>query len=121
MHNKLVLWSITVGLGGFLFGLDTAVISGAEQDIQKLWNLDSWSHGLAVAMALYGTVIGAAFGGVPADKYGRKKTLFWIGILFFVSSVGAALAPDVNTFMLCRLIGGLSIGASSLLAPVYIS
>jgi sugar porter (SP) family MFS transporter len=72
-------------------------------------------------MALYGTVIGAAFGGVPADKYGRKKTLFWIGILFFVSSVGAALAPDVNTFMLCRLIGGLSIGASSVVAPVYIS
>lgn len=121
MHNKLVLWSITVGLGGFLFGLDTAVISGAEQDIQKLWNLDSWSHGLAVAMALYGTVIGAAFGGVPADKYGRKKTLFWIGILFFVSSVGAALAPEVNSFMLFRLLGGLSIGASSVVAPVYIS
>lgn len=121
MNSKLILWSITVGLGGFLFGLDTAVISGAEQDIQKLWNLDSWSHGLAVAMALYGTVLGAAFGGLPADKLGRKTTLLWIGILFFVSSVGAAIAQDVNTFMIFRFIGGLSIGASSVVAPVYIS
>ena len=67
MNSKLVLWSITVGLGGFLFGLDTAVISGAEQDIQTLWQLDAWSHGLAIAMALYGTVIGAMFGGVRRE------------------------------------------------------
>jgi len=121
MNSKLVLWSITVGLGGFLFGLDTAVISGAEQTIQKLWNLDGWTHGMAIGMALYGTVFGAAFGGVPADKIGRKKTLLWIGILFFVSAIGAALAPDVYTFMFFRFIGGLSIGASSVVAPVYIS
>jgi MFS transporter, SP family, arabinose:H+ symporter len=113
MNSKLILWSITVGLGGFLFGLDTAVISGAEQTIQKLWNLD--------AMALYGTVFGAAFGGVPADRWGRKPTLLWIGILFFVSAIGAALAQDVYTFMLFRFVGGLSIGASSVVAPVYIS
>ncbi|HND88946.1 MAG TPA: sugar porter family MFS transporter [Saprospiraceae bacterium] len=121
MNSKLVLWSITVGLGGFLFGLDTAVISGAEQTIQRLWNLDGWMHGLAIAMALYGTVFGAAFGGVPADRWGRKPTLLWIGILFFVSAIGAALAQDVYTFMLFRFIGGLSIGASSVVAPVYIS
>ncbi len=121
MNSKLILWSITVGLGGFLFGLDTAVISGAEQNIQKLWNLSSWQHGLAVAMALYGTVIGAAFGGIPADKLGRKKTLLAIGILFFFSAIGSAVANDVNTFMLFRFIGGLSIGASSVVAPVYIS
>lgn len=121
MNNKLILWSITVGLGGFLFGLDTAVISGAEQSIQQLWNLDDWSHGLAVAMALYGTVAGAAFGGVPADRFGRKPTLLWIGILFFVSAIGAAMAHDVYTFMAFRFIGGLSIGASSVVAPVYIS
>lgn len=121
MNKKLVLWSITVGLGGFLFGLDTAVISGAEQDIQRLWNLDSWQHGLAVAMALYGTVIGAAFGGVPADRFGRKPTLLWIGILFFVSALGTALVNDVYSFMLFRFLGGLSIGASSVVAPVYIS
>ena len=74
MNKKLILWAITVSLGGLLFGLDTAVISGAEQSIKHLWNLDDFSEGLAVAMALYGTVIGAAFGGVPADKFGRKKT-----------------------------------------------
>ncbi|HLP96768.1 MAG TPA: sugar porter family MFS transporter [Saprospiraceae bacterium] len=121
MNNKLILWSITVGLGGFLFGLDTAVISGAEQTIQKLWQLDDWTHGLAIGMALYGTVFGAAFGGIPADRIGRKKTLLWIGILFFVSAIGAAVAQDVYTFMLFRFIGGLSIGASSVVAPVYIS
>lgn len=121
MNSKLILWSITVGLGGFLFGLDTAVISGAEQTIQRLWDLDGWMHGLAIAMALYGTVFGAAFGGVPADRWGRKPTLLWIGILFFVSAIGAALAQNVYTFMLFRFIGGLSIGASSVVAPVYIS
>jgi MFS transporter, SP family, arabinose:H+ symporter len=121
MNSKLILWSITVGLGGLLFGLDTAVISGAEQNIQKLWSLNDWQHGLAIAMALYGTIFGAAFGGIPADKYGRKQTLLWIGVLFFISSIGAALAQDVNLFMLARFIGGLSIGASSVVAPVYIS
>ena len=121
MNSKLMLWSITVGLGGFLFGLDTAVISGAEQKIQALWHLSDLFQGLAIAMALYGTVFGAGFGGVPADKIGRKKTLIWIGLLFFVSAVGAALSQDVYTFMFFRFIGGLSIGASSVVAPVYIS
>ena len=121
MNSKLLLWSITVGLGGFLFGLDTAVISGAVGDIEKLWSLDKLSLGFTVATALYGTVFGAAFGGVPADKFGRKKTLLWIGILFFVSALGAALATNVTLFMLFRFIGGLSIGASSVVAPVYIS
>jgi len=121
MNKHVIFWSFTVGLGGMLFGLDVAVISGAELAIQKLWHLDSWTHGLAVATALYGTVVGAALGGIPADKYGRKKTLLWIGISFFVSSVGAALAPDVNYFMLFRFLGGLGIGASSVVAPIYIS
>ena len=121
MNNKLLLWSITVGLGGFLFGLDTAVISGAVADIKRVWQLDELSKGFAVAIALYGTVVGAGLGGIPADMYGRKKTLLWIGILFFVSAIGAALAQDVNVFMLFRFIGGLSIGASSVVAPVYIS
>ncbi|MHA8066191.1 sugar porter family MFS transporter [Aquirufa sp. ROCK2-A2] len=121
MNKHVIFWSITVGLGGMLFGLDVAVISGAELAIQKLWNLDSWTHGLAVATALYGTVVGAALGGIPADKYGRKSTLLWIGISFFVSSIGAALATDVNYFMLFRFLGGLGIGASSVVAPIYIS
>lgn len=90
---RIYLWSITVALGGFLFGFDTAVISGAEQAIQKLWNLDDISHGLAIAMALYGTVVGALVGGIPADQFGRKKTLAWIGILYLVSALGSAIAP----------------------------
>ncbi len=121
MNYKLILWSITVGLGGLLFGLDVAVISGAEQAIQKVWHLSDWLHGTAIAMALYGTAFGAALGNIPANKLGRKITLFWIGILFLVTSIGAAVSPNVYLFMLFRFISGLSIGASSVVAPVYIS
>ena len=119
--HKLLLWSLTVALSGFLFGLDTAVISGAEQTIQKLWNLDNITHGLAVSMALYGTVIGAAFGGFFADKLGRKKSLFWVGALFLISALGSALSQNVYIFMVFRLMGGLCIGASSVVSPLYIS
>jgi MFS family permease len=75
MNNKLAIWSITVGLGGFLFGLDVAVISGAEQAIQQLWSLSDWMHGTAIAMALYGTAFGAGLGNIPANKIGRKQML----------------------------------------------
>lgn len=120
--NRYVLFlSLVVALGGFLFGFDTAVISGAERDIQELWNLSDWTHGMAVAIALYGTVIGALFGGVPASKYGRKPALIWIGILYSVSAIGSALAPEIISFMLFRFIGGLGVGASSVVAPMYIS
>lgn len=119
--NYVLFLSITAALGGFLFGFDTAVISGAERDIQALWNLSDLSHGLAVAIALYGTVIGALFGGIPANKYGRKASLLWIGVFYLVSAVGSALATDVNTFMVFRFIGGLGVGASSVVAPMYIS
>lgn len=121
MNSKILFWSITVGLGGLLFGLDVAVISGAEQAIQQLWKLSDWEHGTAIAMALYGTAVGAALGNIPANKIGRKKSLIWIGILFFVSSIGAAVAGNVYTFMVFRFISGLSIGASSVVAPIYIS
>ena len=119
--NYALFLSITAALGGFLFGFDTAVISGAERDIQNLWELDDWSHGLAVAMALYGTVLGALVGGIPADKYGRKVTLIWIGVFYFVSALGSALVNDVYSFMFYRFIGGLGVGASSVVAPMYIS
>jgi MFS transporter, SP family, arabinose:H+ symporter len=121
MNRNLVLWSITVALGGFLFGMDVAVISGAEQVIQKLWNLSELMHGTAIAMALYGTIIGAIIGSIPANKIGRKKTLIWIGFIFLISSIGAAIANDVYIFMAFRFLGGLAIGASSVVAPIYIS
>ena len=121
MNKNLILWSITVALGGFLFGMDVAVISGAEQVIQQLWGLSKLMHGTAIAMALYGTILGAIIGSIPANKFGRKKTLLWIGIIFFISSVGAAIANDVYTFMIFRFLGGFAIGASSVVAPIYIS
>jgi len=120
-HGKLIFWSFTVALGGFLFGFDTAVISGAEQAIQREWGLSDTLLGQMVGMALYGTVIGAILGGIPCDRFGRKVTLFWIGVLYLVSAVGSALAPDVYSLMLFRFIGGLGVGASSVAAPIYIA
>ncbi|MCX2741743.1 sugar porter family MFS transporter [Pontibacter anaerobius] len=120
-NRKILFWSVTVALGGFLFGFDTAVISGAEQAIQQVWQLDVFQHGLTVSIALVGTVIGALFGGIPSDRYGRKTTLFWIGVLYLVSAAGSALATDWYTFLFFRFIGGLGVGASSVAAPMYIS
>lgn len=121
MNTKLLLWSIVVALGGFLFGFDTAVISGAEQDIKRIWALSDVLHGVAIAIALYGTVLGALFGGIPATKFGRKKTLLWIGIFYLISAIGSAMAPGVYSFMCFRVLGGLAIGASSVVAPMYIT
>ncbi len=119
--NLILFWSITVALGGFLFGFDTAVISGAERDIQNIWGLSDAMHGTAIALALYGTVIGAMLGGWPADRWGRKRTLFWIGVFYLLSALGSALAPEVYSFMFFRFLGGLGVGASSVAAPMYIS
>lgn len=119
--NKVLFWSIVVALGGFLFGFDTAVISGAERSIQILWDLDVFEHGLTVSIALIGTVIGALFGGFPSDRYGRKNTLFFIAILYFVSAIGSAIATDWYVFLFSRFIGGVGVGISSVTAPLYIS
>jgi len=119
--KKAFTWSIIVAFGGFIFGLDTAVISGAEQSIQKLWSLNVFEHGFTVSIALIGTVFGAMLGGIPSDAWGRKKTLFWIAILFLASAVGSALATNWYIFLFFRFIGGLGVGCSSVTAPMYIS
>src|SRR5580704_8177593 len=121
MNRRIFFWSLTSALAGFLFGFDTVVISGAEKTIQALWGLSPGLHGIAMASALYGTVVGSLLGGWPADRFGRKATLLWIGVLYFVGAVGSALAPDVATFIIARFIGGLGIGISTVVAPMYIS
>ncbi|NQX77006.1 sugar porter family MFS transporter [Gilvibacter sp.] len=120
--NKIVMWSVTVALAGFLFGFDTVVISGANKPIQALWDTSPLFHGTFImSMALWGTVLGSLTGGIPTKRLGRKKTLFWIGVLFFVSAVGSALAPDPYSFSFFRFIGGVGVGVSSVAAPIYIS
>lgn len=120
--SSLLFASIVAALAGLLFGFDTAVISGADKPIQALWNTSPLFHGTFImSMALWGTVIGALFGGIPCDKYGRKTTLIWIGVLYLISALGSALAQDPYTFSALRFIGGLGVGASSVAAPTYIS
>src|SRR5215467_2806765 len=121
MNARIFFWSLTSALAGFLFGFDTVVISGAEKTIQTLWGLSPGLHGIAMASALYGTVVGSLIGGWPADRFGRKATLLWIGILYFVGAVGSGLATNVTIFILSRVIGGLGIGISTVVAPMYIS
>jgi len=120
--NKLVKWSLTAALAGFLFGFDTVVISGADQKLQQLWDSSDIFHGSVVmAMALWGTVFGAIFGGIPTRKIGRKNTLIWIGIFYSVSAIGSALANDPFVFAAFRFIGGVGVGISGIAAPAYIS
>ena len=119
--NKIFLWSLVVALGGFLFGFDTAVISGAEQSIQAYWTLTSVEHGLTVSIALIGTVIGSLVGGIPCERIGRRNTLMVIAAMYLVSSLGTAFATNWHVFLLFRFLGGIGVGASSVTAPVYIS
>lgn len=121
MNSRIFFWSLTSALAGFLFGFDTVVISGAEKTIQALWHLTPGQHGIAMGSALYGTVVGSLVGGWPADRFGRKQTLLWIGILYLVGAVGSAFAPNVAVFIVARIIGGLGIGISTVVAPMYIS
>lgn len=121
-NRKVLFWSLTVALAGFLFGFDTVVISGADQSLQELWNRGDVFHGFVImGSALWGTVIGAIFGNIPTDKLGRKKTLLWIGIFYFVSALGSALATGPWMFAALRFLGGIGVGASTIAAPAYVS
>ena len=119
--GRLLFLSMAAAMGGFLFGYDTAVINGGEQQIQSVWSLSSFIHGLVMSSALWGTVIGAVCGGKVCDRIGRKPTLFWVGVLYFVSAVWSAFAFGPQDLMVARFIGGLGVGASSIAAPVYIA
>jgi sugar porter (SP) family MFS transporter len=122
MNPKILRISLIAALAGFLFGFDTVVISGAEKKLQALWETSDAFHGtVVIGMALFGTVIGAMFGGIPTNKIGRKKTLVWIGVLYTLSALGSALANDPISFGIFRFLGGLGIGASTVAAPTYIS
>ena len=113
--------SIVAALGGFLFGFDTAVISGVEKSIQELWHLSSTAHGFTVSSALLGTVLGALIAGGPAEKYGRKKMLQAIGVLYLATSMATALTSTWEVFVFFRFLGGIGVGASSVVGPMYIS
>ena len=120
--SKIMMWAITAALAGFLFGFDVVVISGADKKLQLLWNSSDAFHGAVVmGMALWGTVIGAFFGGIPTNRWGRKKTLLTIGVLYALSAIGSALSNDPYVFAFFRFMGGLGVGASTIAAPAYIS
>ncbi|MFL5739580.1 MAG: sugar porter family MFS transporter [Flavisolibacter sp.] len=118
----LIRISLTAALAGFIFGFDTVVISGANLPIKELWHTTPLFHGFFImSMALWGTVLGAVFGGMPTQTFGRKKVLIAVGVLFSLSAIGTALAPGPYLFSFFRFIGGVGIGVSSVAAPTYIS
>jgi len=119
--NSVLAWSMVVALGGFLFGFDTAVISGAEKSIQQFWHLSVFEHGLTISIALIGTVIGSLLGSRPSDRFGRKNTLYFVALAYLLSSIGTSLAGNWYLFLGFRFLGGLGVGASSVTAPIYIS
>jgi sugar porter (SP) family MFS transporter len=121
MSNIAIRNSIVAALGGFLFGFDTAVISGVEQSIKELWALSEEWHGFTVSAALFGTILGALLAGKPAEVYGRKKMLQAIGLLYLVTSLGTALTNSWELFVIFRFLGGIGVGASSVVGPMYIS
>jgi sugar porter (SP) family MFS transporter len=113
--------ALIAALGGFLFGFETVVISGAEQTLEHLWQLSGFSQGFTVSSSLIGTILGALFSGIPAKKYGRKKVLQVVAILFIIAALGCAFVSAWGLFICFRIIGGLAVGASSVVAPMYIS
>ncbi len=121
MNPTLLRCSIIAALGGLLFGFDTAVISGTTDHLKRVFDLEGGGLGFTVASALIGTILGAVFASYPSDRIGRRSTLIWIAILYFVSAVGSAAAWDWYSFLAFRLLGGLGVGASSVVAPMYIA
>jgi sugar porter (SP) family MFS transporter len=121
INGYLAKSSIVAALGGLLFGFDTAVISGATGALRLQYSLTDDTLGITVAAALVGTIVGAMFGGIPGDRYGRRNSLRITAVLYLISALGCAFAFDWYSFVVARFIGGLGIGASSVLGPMYIA
>lgn len=117
----LLFLSFVAALGGFLFGYDTAVISGTIAMVTQLFQLDVVQQGWYVGCALIGSIVGVAFAGILGDRYGRKKTMLLSAVLFSVSAIGCAISADFNQLVLYRIIGGIGIGVVSIISPLYIS
>jgi sugar porter (SP) family MFS transporter len=108
-------------LGGLLFGFDTAVIAGTTGALTELYNLTPAMLGWTVSCALWGTVVGSLLAGIPGDRIGRRDSLRWMAVLFFVSAAGCAIAWDWYSLVVFRFIGGLGVGGASVLGPMYIA
>ena len=121
LNSYLLKSSIVAALGGLLFGFDTAVIAGATEALTKLYSLSPELKGFTVSAALWGTVLGAMFGGIPGDRYGRRASLRITAVLYLVSALGCALAFNWYALVFARFLCGLAIGASSVLGPMYIA
>ncbi len=123
MSNKGVLMrsSLVAALGGLLFGFDTAVISGAEVALRKVYDLNNFWYGFTVASALIGTILGSITVGRPSDWFGRKKTLIVMAVFYFISAIGSACAWDWHSFLAFRFLGGIGIGGTTVVSPTYIA
>ncbi|AHF89254.1 MFS transporter [Opitutaceae bacterium TAV5] len=120
-NRFLLTCALVAALGGLLFGFDTVVISGAQAQLKEKFALSGFMQGFMTASALIGTVIGSLIAGKPGDLYGRRRCLAWSGILFFVSAVGCGLAWDFRSLIAFRIVGGLGIGASTVICPLYLA
>src|SRR6185437_7400633 len=120
-NTYLYLVCLVAALGGFLFGFDTAVISGTVSLVKHDFNLDANYEGWFVSCALLGCIIGVGVSGKLSDKYGRKIVLILSAVLFLASAVGCMLSASFTVLVLFRLIGGLGIGVASMVSPLYIS
>ncbi len=121
VKGQLIASTVIAALGGFLFGFDTAVISGTTEALKTVFGLNSALLGFTVASALIGTIIGSLAAGPPADRLGRRYTLIVIAVLYFVSAVGSALAGNWWLFLAFRFLGGLGVGGASVVSPMYIA
>ena len=117
----LIFLSVVAALGGFLFGYDTAVISGTIAQVTQLFQLDALQQGWYVGCALVGSIVGVLFAGILSDKLGRKLTMVISAVLFSTSALGCALSADFTQLVIYRIIGGVGIGVVSIVSPLYIS